>query len=161
MINGLAAPQTISLNFGSANGFNGLTQFGGSSAAAASAQNGYAAGTLSSVSIAQDGTVNGVFTNGQIFPLAQLAIAQFTNPEGLSRVGQNYYQSTINSGVPVIAGGQAGGRGSVQSGALETSNVDVAKEFTNLISAQQAFQVNSRSIMVSSQVLQDLASIIR
>ncbi len=161
MINGLSAPQTVALNFGSASSFNGLTQFGGSSAAAATGQNGYAAGTLSSVSIAQDGTINGIFTNGQIFPLAQLAIAQFTNPEGLSRVGQNYYQSTINSGVPAIAGGQAGGRGSVQSGSLETSNVDVAKEFTNLISAQQAFQVNARSITVSSQVLQDLANIIR
>ncbi len=99
-INGLSAPQTVSFNFGSANGFNGLTQFGGQSSAAATNQDGYAAGTLSSVSVAQDGTINGVFTNGQIFPLAQLAIAQFSNPAGLSLDGSNYYSQTINSGLP-------------------------------------------------------------
>jgi flagellar hook protein FlgE len=160
-INGLSAPQTVALNFGSANGFNGLTQFGGSSSAAATTQDGYAAGTLSSVTVAQDGTINGIFTNGQIFPLAQLAIAQFSNPAGLSRVGQNYYSVTTNSGVPLIAGGQAGGRGSIQGGALESSNVDVSLSFTQLITAQQSFEVNSKSITISSQVLQDLANIIR
>ncbi len=159
-VNGLPTPQTIALNFGSANGFNGLTQFGGSSSAAATTQDGYAAGTLTSVSIAQDGTINGLFTNGQIFPLAQLAVAQFSNPEGLTRVGQNYYQQTINSGVPLVAGGQAGGAGSIQAGSLESSNVDVSQEFTQLITAQQAYEVNARSISIGSQVMQVLASII-
>lgn len=160
-VNGLPTPQTVNLNFGTANGFNGLTQFGGSSSAAASSQDGYAAGTLSSVSIAQDGTINGVFTNGQVFPLAQLAIAQFSNPSGLNRVGQNYYNSTSNSGIPLIAGGQAGGRGSIQAGALESSNVDVSSQFTQLITAQQGYEVNVRSITINNQVIQDLENIIR
>jgi flagellar hook protein FlgE len=160
-ITGLSAPQTVTLDFGSPNGFNGITQFGGPSSAAATTQDGYAAGTLSTVSVGQDGTINGIFTNGQIFPLAQLAIAQFSNPAGLSRQGSNYYSVTINSGVPLIAGGQAGGRGSIQAGALESSNVDVSLSFTQLITAQQSFEVNSKSITISSQVLQDLASIIR
>lgn len=159
-INGLSAPQTVALNFGSPNGFNGLTQFGGASSATASSQDGYAAGTLSSVSIAQDGTLNGLFTNGQIYPLAQLAVALFSNPTGLDRVGQNYYQQTVNSGVPVVTGGQAAGAGSVQGGALESSNVDVSLEFTQLITAQQGYEVNARSISVNNQVIQDLTNII-
>ncbi|HTU19763.1 MAG TPA: flagellar hook-basal body complex protein [Gemmataceae bacterium] len=159
-INGLPTPQTVSLNFGSPNGFNGLTQFGSASTASATGQDGYAAGTLSSVSIAQDGTINGLFTNGQIYPLAQLAVAQFSNPAGLSRVGQNYYQQTINSGTPLVSGGQAGGAGSVQGGSLESSNVDVSQEFTQLITAQQGYEVNSRSISINNQVIQDLVNII-
>ena len=112
------------------------------------------------MSIAQDGTINGIFTNGQIFALAQLAVATFTNPEGLNRVGQNYYDMTINSGVPLLAGGQAGGRGSIQAGALESSNVDVSTEFTQLITAQQGYEVNARSITVNNTVIQELTNII-
>lgn len=160
-INGLAAPQTITLNFGTPSGFNGLTQFGGQSSAAAINQDGFAAGSLSSLSVSKDGTINGVFTNGQIFPLAQLAIAAFTNPAGLDRVGSNYYNFTVSSGVPQIGTAQAGGRGSIQEGALESSNVDVSLSFTQLITAQQAYEVNAKSITVSSQVLQELANIIR
>lgn len=159
-VNGLPTPQTVSFDFGSPNGFNGLTQFGSPSSAAATTQNGYAAGTLTNVSIAQDGSINGIFSNGQIFPLAQLAVATFTNPEGLNRVGQNYYDMTINSGIPLIAGGQAGGRGSIQAGALESSNVDVSLEFTQLITAQQGYEVNARSITVNNTVIQELANII-
>jgi flagellar hook protein FlgE len=160
-VNGLAAPQTVNFNFGSPGGFNGLTQFGGASSAGATGQDGYAAGTLTSVSIAQDGTINGLFTNGQTFPLAQLAIATFTNPNGLSRVGQNYYQETLNSGVPLITGGLAGKAGSTQGGALESSNVDVSLQFTQLITGQQAYEVNSRSLSINDQVIQDLVNIIR
>lgn len=160
-VNGLPTPQTVNLNFGSPGGFNGLTQFGGASSAGATSQDGYAAGTLTSVSIAQDGTINGLFTNGQTFPLAQLAVATFTNPEGLNRVGQNYFQQTINSGVPLVSGGQAGNAGSIQGGALESSNVDVSLQFTQLITGQQAYEVNSRSISINNQVIQDLVNIIR
>ncbi len=159
-INGLPTPQTVALNFGSPNGFNGLTQFGGGSTAAATAQNGYAAGTLASVSIQQDGTINGLFTNGQLFPLAQLAVATFTNPEGLSRVGLNYYQATVNSGLPLVSGGQAGSAGSIQGGSLESSNVDVSKQFTQLITGQQAYEVNARSITINNQVIQDLMTVL-
>jgi flagellar hook protein FlgE len=159
-INGLPTPQNVALNFGSPNGFNGLTQFGGPSSAAVTSQDGYAAGTLSSVSIALDGTINGLFTNGQVFPLAQLAIATFINPEGLNRVGQNYYQQSLNSGLPVVSGGLAGTAGSVRGGALESSNVDVSQQFTQLITGQQAYEVNARSITINNQVIQDLMSVL-
>jgi flagellar hook protein FlgE len=159
-INGLSQPQTLNFSFGSVNGFNGLTQFGSDNSAAATSQDGYAAGFLNSLSIDKDGIINGVFTNGRILPVAQLAIASFTNPNGLERQGDNYYALSTNSGVPLIGGGQSGGRGFVQQGVLESSNVDVSLEFTRLIIAQRGFQVNARTITAANEILQDLVNII-
>jgi flagellar hook protein FlgE len=159
--NGISVPQTIGFNFGSQNGFNGLTQFGGSSSASATNQDGFAAGYLTSVSVSKGGVIDGVFTNGQTLPIAQLAIASFTNPAGLNRQGDNFYSLSTKSGVPLIGGGLTGGRGQVQQGTLEASNVDVALEFTRLIIAQRGFEVNARTITTADQVLQDLTNIIR
>jgi flagellar hook protein FlgE len=158
---GVTTPQTVTLNLGTVNGTNGLTQFGGTSSAAATAQDGLASGVLTSVTIGQDGTVNGAFSNGAILPIAQIALAQFANPGGLSADGNNYYSATVNSGAPVLAGPEAGGRGLVQAGTLEQSNVDVSTEFTNLIIAQRAFEVNAKAVTTSDEVVQDLANIIR
>lgn len=159
--NNITVPQTLTLGVGTVNGFDGLTQFGGGSAASARSQNGFAAGSLTSVSVAKDGIVNGVFTNGQILPLAQLAIANFVNPAGLNREGNNTFSLTPQSGNALIGAGQTGGRGDILQGTLESSNVDVALEFTRLIIAQRGFQVNARTITVSDQVLQTLANIIQ
>jgi flagellar hook protein FlgE len=160
-INGLTQPQTVSLNFGTANGFNGITQFGGSSSAAATSQDGSSAGFLSSLTIGKEGLITGIFTNGLTLSLAQLAIANFSNPAGLDRRGENYFALSAQSGAPLVGSGDSGGRGAVQQGALETSNVDVAQEFTQLIIAQRGYEVNSKTISVSDQVLQDLTNIIR
>jgi flagellar hook protein FlgE len=163
-INGISPPnpaQTITLNFGTPGGFNGLTQFGGATSAAAVDQDGFGAGFLTSVSVASDGVINGVFTNGQILPLAQMAIATFVNPGGLGREGNNLFSLTSQSGEALIGAGGSGGRGLVQQGTLESSNVDVALEFTRLIIAQRGFQVNARTITVGNEVLQELANIIR
>jgi flagellar hook protein FlgE len=124
-------------------------------------QDGFGAGFLTSVSIAKDGIINGVFTNGQILPLAQLALAAFVNPGGLSREGSNLFSITAQSGEALIGAGGSGGRGLVEQGTLESSNVDIALEFTRLIIAQRGFQVNARTITVSNEVLQELANIIR
>lgn len=159
--NGISQPQTIGFNFGTQNGFNGLTQFGGGSSAAATSQDGFAAGFLTSISVGKGGVINGIFTNGQTLPVAQLAIANFTNPAGLNREGDNFYSLSSKSGVPLIGAGLTGGRGQVQQGTLESSNVDVALEFTRLIIAQRGFEVNARTITTSDQVLQDLTNIIR
>lgn len=160
-INGLSVPQTVNFNFGSANGFTGLTQFGGNSAAGAARQDGFTAGFLTSVVVAKDGVINGIFTNGRTLALAQLGIASFANPAGLDRQGDNYFALSNHSGNALIGAGLSSGRGSVQQGSLETSNVDIAQEFTQLIIAQRGFQVNARTITVSDQVLQELANIIR
>jgi flagellar hook protein FlgE len=159
--NGLSSPQTVQFYFGAPSGFDGLTQFGGGSSAAAVDQDGFGAGFLSALSVAKDGSINGIFTNGRTLPVAQLAIASFQNPEGLDREGDNYYRVSNQSGVALIGTGLTGGRGSVQQSALESSNVDIGLEFTRLIIAQRGFQVNARTITASDQVLQELASIIR
>jgi flagellar hook protein FlgE len=158
---GVTTPQTVTLNLGTVNGTNGLTQFGGDSSAAAIKQDGSASGTLTSVSIAQDGIVNGSFSNGEILPIAQIALAQFANPAGLSKQGNNYLAATVNSGPPIIGGPESGGAGQIQAGTLEQSNVDVSTEFTNLVIAQQAFEVNAKAVTTSAEVLTDLANIIR
>ncbi len=158
---GAAGTQTVSFSLGSTGGFTGLTEFGGTSTAAATNQNGFASGTLQSVSIDKTGIINGVFSNGKVTPLAQLAIAGFANSAGLSRTGNNLYTATGQSGQAVLGAGDSAGRGSVQQGVLEQSNVDVAAEFTQLIVAQRGYEVNARTVTVSDQVLQDLTNIIR
>lgn len=160
-IAGLSNTQTIGFSFGSPNGFNGLTQYGGATSVAAINQDGFAAGSLTDVSVSKTGMIQGVFTNGRILPLAQLALALFSNPAGLDRQGDNYYALSTQSGLPLIGAAQAGGRGSIQQGSLEASNVDVTLEFTRLIIAQRGFQVNARTITVADQVLQEVANIIR
>ncbi len=160
-ITGLSAAQNMSLVLGTGGTFDGLTQVGGSSSAVAKDQDGYSAGFLSDVSVSQDGVVNGVFTNGRILPIAQLAVANFANAGALLRGGDNYASITSESGPALIGGGQSAGRGAVVQKALESSNVDVALEFTRLIIAQRGFQVNARTITASDEVLKELADIIR
>jgi len=159
-INGMTSPQTINFNLGTPGGFAGLTQFGTPSAATAQSQDGYASGALSSVAISTTGLINGVFSNGQILPIAQMAIASFANANGLTREGSNYYAESASSGNPFISTGLSGANGTVQQGALESSNVDIAQEFTNMIIAQRSYQANARTITVSNEILQDLVGII-
>ena len=157
---GQITPQTINFNLGTAGGFGGLTQVGTDTSAAATQQNGYGAGTLSNVTIDQTGVINGVFSNGQVLAVGQLAIANFANAGGLSRTGNNYFALSSESGPPLIGSGKTGGRGSVQQSQLEDSNVDVSLEFTKLIIAQRGFELNAHSITAGDQVLQDLVNII-
>lgn len=160
-ITGLTNPQTIDLSFGTSGGFDGLTQFGSPSGAAAIGQDGFAPGSLSRLSVDEHGMINGVFSNGRILPIAQLAIASFANTEGLSREGDNLFSPTSSSGPAQIGAALSGARGSIKQGTLEGSNVDVALEFTRLIIAQRGFSVNARTVTVASQVLEELTSIIR
>lgn len=153
--------QTVTFNLGSVNGFTGLTQFGGPSSAGAVGQNGFAAGFLTSVSVAKDGIINGVFTNGQLQPLAQVALASFQNTNGLQREGNNYFSLTPQSGNALIGASLSGGRGSINQGTLEAANVDIALEFTRLIVAQRGFEINSRVITIANQVLQTLTNIVQ
>ena len=116
-------------------------------------QNGYAAGTLSNVTIGQDGTINGSFSNGQSKVLAQIALATFQNEGGLQRLGGNQFAATAASGLALLGFGTQGRFGSVISGSLEQSNVDLADQFTKLIVAQRAFEANSRGITTADQNL--------
>lgn len=154
------APQTIAMNFGEPGTFDGLSEVGTKVSLSAVAD-GYEPGELASVQIDSDGTVYGLSSNGLMIPLGQLAIASFRNVDGLVAMGNNYYQTSLSSGEPVIGTALSGDRGAVRAGQLEGSNVDLALEFTRLIVAQRGFSANARTITVTDEVLKELTSIIR
>ena len=116
-------------------------------------QNGYAAGTLSNISVSQDGSIVGAFTNGQLKTLAQVAVATFQNEQGLQRMGGNQFSQTAASGLAQIGAAGAGRYGSIVSGALEGSNVNLGDQFTKFIVAQRAFEANTRGITTADQNL--------
>ena len=127
-------------------GFYDNTSLNSSSAATVISQNGYSAGTLSNITVGEDGTITGSFTNGQQKTLAQLAVATFQNEDGLERTGGNDFTQTAASGLAQVGTANSGRFGSIVAGSLEESNVNLANEFTNLIVAQRAFEANSRGI---------------
>ena len=157
-----ASPATVSINGANvAIDLSGLTQFGGQTTASATAQNGSPQGSLASFTISQDGTLVGVFSNGLKQALGQVALASFTNPPGLEKVGSSMYRSTVNSGNAQLGTAASGGRGSLASGTLEMSNVDLGQEFTQMIVAQRGFEANAKVITASDEVLQDLVNLKR
>lgn len=117
--------------------------------------------TLTSYTFGSDGTMRGVFSDGIQRDMARLAIADFANPMGLEKLGETAYRASANSGVVDLGVAGEGGKGTIISGALEMSNVELAAEFTNLILAQRGFQASSRVITTSDQVLEDLVNIKR
>ncbi|MEV7431630.1 MULTISPECIES: flagellar hook-basal body complex protein [unclassified Nocardioides] len=117
-------------------------------------------GELESMSIGSDGKLMGI-VNGTSTQLGQLAIATFTNPMGLEKVGETAFRASANSGAAEAGVPGAGSRGTIMAGALEMSNVDLAAEFTNLILAQRGFQASSRVITTSDSVLEDLVNLKR
>ncbi len=133
--------------------FSGNASLAGSYSANVISQNGYAAGTLSNISVGQDGTITGSFTNGQTKTLAQIAVATFQNEEGLQRVGSNQFATTASSGLAQVGTAASGRYGSIVSGSLEESNVNLGDQFTKLIVAQRAFEANSRGITTADQNL--------
>jgi flagellar hook protein FlgE len=152
---GAAASMPVTLDFG---GVSALAQDAGhtGSSIAVSSQDGIQIGTLTSFSVGSDGTVTGSFDNGETRTLGQVALATFNDPNGLNNLGGNNYATSAASGTAVIASAQRLGGGSVQSGALEQSNVDLSTEFTNMIVASTGFSAASRVITTSNQMLTDL-----
>lgn len=155
----IAAPGPIGLDFAGSTTQGGVASLNGAYTANVLSQNGYAAGTLDNISIGADGTVTGAFTNGQQKTLAQVAIASFANEEGLSRVGGNQFTASPASGLALVGVAGTGALGSIQSGALEQSNVSLATQFTNLIIAQRAFEANTRGITTADQNLQTVINL--
>mgnify|MGYP001119926888 CR=1 FL=1 len=154
-------PQTIAMNLGTAGQLDGLTQFAGNSTAVAREQDGYEAGSLSTVSVNNEGIVIGAFSNGIKKDVATIQIALFQNPTALESVGGGYFNASANSGEAVATQALTGGAGTIHGGALEKSNADVATEFVNMIQAQNGFQANARTIRVANDILRELTSLIR
>jgi flagellar hook protein FlgE len=153
--------QAISLDLGTAGGYEGITQFSSPSSTRATEQDGYGLGYLQSFTIDNAGVITGVYTNGKKAPIGQVGMAIFTNPQGLIAEGDNNFRETSNSGLANVGAAETGGRGKITAGTLEMSNVDLAEQFTDMIVTQRGFQANSRSITTSDQMLQELLTLKR
>lgn len=159
--NGSKPNQSISLDFGSFNGFDGLTSFDNPSGTSGISQVGFPGGDLVGIRIDQSGTLVGSFSNGRSFGLAQISMAKFSNNEGLVTDGGNVYLQSANSGDPIIGTAATAGRGFMQSSALEASNVDLSKSLTQLIIIQRGYQANGKTITTSDTLLETLIGLKR
>jgi flagellar hook protein FlgE len=148
-----AAPMTMAFNF------NQSTQYGGGFGVTSITQNGFSTGQLSTVSIDPTGVVSAVYTNGRSTQLGQLALANFPDPQGLKQLGNTNWAETFTSGTHVSGTAGSAGFGSIQSGALEASNVDLTTELVNMITAQRAFQANAQVITTANQLSQTVINI--
>jgi len=156
-----ASNLTFNWNLYDSNGNGLLTQVSGASAATATQQDGYSSGSLVSYTIGSDGTIQGVFSNGQTTALGQIALASFANEQGLSRNGSNELLSTLASGAANVGAPTTGGRGTLTGGSLEQSNVDIATQFAQLIVAQSSYQANAKSITTFDQVTQTAINLVQ
>lgn len=141
--------------------FTKITQFANESNAAVTDSDGYPQGSLDTFSIGPTGEIFGIFTNGMSKTIGQVALAVFKNPAGLEKTAENMYQVTPNSGDPIVGLPGSSGLGSINSGTLEMSNVDISNEFAEMISTQRGFQANSRIITTSDEMLQELVNLKR
>jgi flagellar hook protein FlgE len=135
-----------------------MTQFSGTSQPAVQTD-GFTSGTLTTFAVGNSGELSGVYSNGQTQVLGQIALGQFLNSAGLLRAGQNNFAATSASGSASVGAAGTGGRGTVTTGALEMSNVDLATQFTGMITAERGFQANGRVITTSDQMLQELVNL--
>ena len=141
--------------------FTGTTQFAQASSASQIKQNGSQSGILKGISIGKDGVITGQFTSGGSQPLFRIALANFANPQGLEPLGNSLYFQSPDSG-PVLVGSPGDGSfGSVLSGSLELSTVDLATEFVKMVTTQRGFQASSRIITVTDTLLEEVSNLKR
>ncbi|GMV50179.1 flagellar hook protein FlgE [Nitrospirales bacterium NOB] len=155
LTNGATSPQTVTLDLSS------MTQYGSASGVISQTQDGYSSGSLDRITVDEQGRVVGQFTNGQTRALAQVVLNRFTNPDGLSNAGENHFIETLESGAALVGAPTVNGLGRILSGTVEQSNVDLGKEFVDMIITQRAFQANSRAITTSDEMLQELVNLKR
>ena len=142
--------------------FTQLTMYADDSSVKPLRIDGYPPGTLVTFSVGADGVLTGVYDNGRQSPLGRLGLAVFSNPAGLSKAGANLFMATSNSGEFTLASTPgSGGAGTLVPGTLEMSNVDLAKQFTEMIITQRGFQANSRVMTTSDEILQELTNLKR
>lgn len=153
--NGAVSPLTINMDFD--NGTDAVSSLTDSASnLAAVFQDGSSIGTLSNFSIGEDGIISGAFTNGLTRSIGQVALAKFSNPEGLVDSGNNLFSTGPNSGTPLIANPLEFGTGRVVGGALELSNVDLSQEFINMIMTSTGYSAASRVITTTDELMDQL-----
>ncbi|MBI4522679.1 MAG: flagellar hook protein FlgE [Deltaproteobacteria bacterium] len=141
--------------------FTGSTQFAAPSQVSVLSQNGSPSGSLSGIDIGTDGVIRGVFSSNRMQTLYRLALASFAGPEELTHEGNSLFSESTNSGQPLIGGAQDGGFGTVLSGSVELSNVDLATEFVKMVTTQRAFQASARTITVTDGLFEEVANLKR
>jgi len=161
-------PMSIALDFGSrwdgsswVNNSLSTTQFARASTTTFQSANGYGAGDLQGVNVDVDGVITGTYSNGQLLALYRVALAKFTNEQGLYKEGGNLFKATRESGDAITNRPGTNGLGSIAPNSLEQSNVDMATEFVKMISTQRGFQANSKIITVVDSMLQELINLKR
>lgn len=162
-----ADPMTIALDFGTPSAAGAVpvpgatTGFASASNVSSQSQDGYTSGDFSGISIDGQGVVMGLYTNGQKLAISQMGVAKFRSNDGLGRAGESLWIDTRESGPAAMGTAASGGRGSVSAGAVESSNVDLATEFVELIQHQRSFSANSKTITTADEMLQELINIKR
>ncbi|PWF44353.1 flagellar hook protein FlgE [Massilia glaciei] len=139
-------------------GFAGTTQYGSATREKLS-QDGYASGQLQRFAAGADGVIMGQYSNGRSQALGQIVLSNFANPNGLTPLGNNAWAESSTSGVPLTGTPDSGGRGVLQSAAVETSNVDLTAELVNMITAQRVYQANAQTIKTQDSILQTLVNL--
>ena len=153
---GATTPQTVTVSLA------GLTQFGSPPPESSATYRTDSAREHSKKSASTNkGQVVAQFTNGQTKALAQVVLNRFTNPDGLLNGGDNHFSETVESGAALAGAPTVNGLGQILSGTVEQSNVDLGKEFVDMIITQRAFQANSRAITTSDEMLQELVNLKR
>ena len=163
LTNGATTPQDITWDIYDDSGvtFGDITGYASPSVTAFQTQDGYASGSLRGVSIDAEGIVTGSYSNGQLVPLYQIALADFPSYWGLAKIGSNLYAESRASGQPTPGTPGTGSLGNISPNSLEMSNVDLASEFVRMITTQRAFQANSRVITTSDEILSELINLKR
>jgi flagellar hook protein FlgE len=150
-----ASPLSMTWHLFDDQGNSLLTQTAAASAPLSAHQDGTAVGNLLGFTIGSDGIINGSFSNGESRTLGQIALATFANPQGIKAVGGNAFSDSAASGLATIGVPGTGSRGSLQGGAVEQSNVDIASEFANLIQAQRGYEASAHAVTTFDQITQD------
>ena len=159
--NNATPSQAIDFSFGDPVANTGTTSTAGTSTISASNTDGHGSGALSDIVIGNDGKVQGVYDNGDRLDIAQVALADFANEQGLQRTGDGLFSATSNSGQALVAAAGSGGRGAISSGALEGSNVDLGNELVTLIAYQRAFQANAKTVTTADEMMTDVTNLKR
>lgn len=139
--------------------YSGVTQYKSEATVNVAERDGHPPGILETFTVDDKGVITGVYSNGLVRPLAQVALATFTNPAGLSKSGGGLYRETPNSGARVVSAPGTGGAGSIMPSSLEMSDVDLAREFTSMLVTQRGFQANSRVITASDEMLREIVGL--
>ncbi len=148
-----AAPMTLTLELGES------TQFGSNFSVNRLVQDGFATGRLTSIDVGADGIVTARYTNGQATQLGQVALTNFANPQGLLQLGDTSWAETADSGAALRGAPETSSLGTLQSGALESSNVDLTEQLVEMINAQRNFQANAQMITTADQITQTVINI--